>query len=104
MARAQIGVPLLDNAVLRPPVSLGDRIGFRYAPYLQVAGSDGPNFAGADQAVERFHALFQGCLRVVAVGIIQVECIGSKPAQGLIALTLDFSRAEPTLATGIVKA
>src|SRR5262245_59983395 len=91
MARTEVGIPLLDRAILRPSMGLTNAVAFGDAPDLQIAGPDGPDLALLDQAAERLHGFFKGCCGIVAMGVIQIDSVCLQPAEALFALAFDLS-------------
>src|SRR5262249_30513878 len=103
-ARAQVGVALLDDAIARPAIRAGDRVRLGNPPAFQIAGSDSSDFARANQSVEGAHGFPERRVRIVPVGGIKGQPVGSEPPQALVALALDLGRTEATRAAGVVEA
>ena len=63
--------------------------------YLRwAAGSQHPHFARCNQPVESLQALFQRCIAIVRMSIVEVDCIGAKSPQAVFAHPLDLCSAQ----------
>src|SRR5262249_35172114 len=88
--RTEIGVALVDGGILCPPVSFTNGVRLRNPPYPQVAGANGANLAGFDQAIERLHGFFEGSIRVIAMRIVQIDSVGLQSSLAFLALASDL--------------
>ena len=75
MFRPQVGVTLLNAAVLRPIVRQTDAAGFFQAPGGEIAGRDISYFPCLHKTAERFQCLLDRRVTIIYVGVVKIECL-----------------------------
>ena len=71
----------LMGHVARPAVAVGHGQRFHQMPARKVRAADVANLAGPDQSVQRVERFLDGRQRVEPVKLIQIDVVGSQPAQ-----------------------
>ena len=103
VARTQIGKALLHGLIRRPAPFPGQLARLGNAPEPHVACADRAHLALLNQPMECLHGFFHGRIKVVPVGIVDIDIIGLETGKAFLAFPFDFVGGEAAVASGIIE-
>ncbi len=81
----------------------GDTVGGRDLPAREVARSDIHNFAFADQLLHRLPDFFPGRVAIDMVHLVEVDMVGLKPSQAILAGFADMVGRQPSMVRPVAR-